>query len=169
MSYSICKADFYYGAFLSVLINKGINPAIVELGEKRNIYKITTDNGTYKVYTKYTVNSNPKDILWNVIFTEKEAEEISKLIDTEDDILFVVICAYKQLKNNNTEIAILKADELELKECVDLGCNINKNLRLSIRKKKHSPYLSVYGTHRADKVDGEDNTIKISRQRILEL
>ncbi len=167
LSYSICKADFYYGAFLSVLINNGINPAIVELGDKRNIYELTTDNGAYKVYTKYVVNSKPKDKLWNVIITEKESDEISRFMDINDNVLFVVICAHKQLINNNTEIAILKTDEL--KACIDLDCNINKNFRLSIRKKKHSPYLSVYGTHRADKVDGRDNAIKISRQRILEL
>ena len=34
MSYSICKADFYYGAFLSVITNNGIRPVIVEVGNK---------------------------------------------------------------------------------------------------------------------------------------
>ena len=161
MSYSICKSDFYYGAFLSVLINNGINPAIVELGDKRNIYDISTDRGDYRTYTKYVVNSKPKDKLWNVIITKSEANEMNKLL------LFVIICAHKQVKTNNTEIAVLYPKEL--KECIDLDCGINKNLRLSIRKVKHSPNLYIYGTHRADKVAGRDNTIKIPRKSILEL
>lgn len=164
MSYSICKADFYYGAFLSVLVNNGINPAIVGIGDKRNIYDVSTDNGDYRMYTKYVVNSNPKDKLWNLMITESEADEMNRLISENDSLLFIIICAYKQVRTNNTEIAALYPSEL--KSCIDLDCKINKNLRLSM---KHSLNLSIYGTHRADKIEGEDNTIKIPRRRILEL
>ena len=167
MSYSICKADFYYGAFLSVITNNGIRPVIVEVGNKRNIYDISTNKDDYRVYTKYVVNSNPNDSLWNVIFTTSEVEEISKFINTYDKLLFAIICTYKDIKSNNTEIAILDIEDL--KKCIDLNCKMNKNLRLSIRKVKHSPNLHVYGTHRSDKKYGKDNTIKISRRRILEL
>ncbi len=167
MSYSVRKADFYYGAFLSVIMNNGIRPVIVEVGDKRNIYDITTDKYDYRIYTKYSVNSNLNDNLWNVIFVESEIEEMKELIDSHDKLLFVIICTYKNIKSNNTEIVILNAKDL--KNCIDLNCEMNDNLRLSIRKVKHSKYLRVYGTHRSDKKDGEDNTIKILRRRILEL
>lgn len=166
LSYSICKADFYYGAFLSVLINNGINPAIVENGPKRNIYAITTDKGDYKIYTKYVVNKNQKDTLWNIIFSTGEIQEINELID-KDNIIFVFICAFKKVKNNNTEIALLSVDDV--RKCIDLSCTVNSRLRISIRKVKHSPNLWVYGTHRECKIGGSDNTIKIPRKRILEL
>ncbi len=166
MSYSICKADFYYGAFLSVLVNNGINPAIVENGPKRNIYAIATDKGDYKIYTKYVVNKDPKDTLWNVMFSTAEIQEINALTSKEK-LMFAFICAFKKVKSNNTEIALLNVDEI--KECIDLNCKINSHFRISIRKIKHSPNLWVYGTHRACKRSGKDNTIKIPRKRILEL
>ena len=37
------EADFYYGAVLSTLINRGICPALVESGEDRQIYDFVTN------------------------------------------------------------------------------------------------------------------------------
>lgn len=37
------EADFYYGAVLSTLINKGICPALIEKGKDRQIYSFTTN------------------------------------------------------------------------------------------------------------------------------
>ena len=37
------EADFYYGAVLSTLINRGICPALVESGKDRQIYDFVTN------------------------------------------------------------------------------------------------------------------------------
>ena len=42
---AVRKADFYFGSMLSCLINNGLAPAIIEPGDSRRIYKLTTDNG----------------------------------------------------------------------------------------------------------------------------
>lgn len=167
MSYFARKADFYYGSFLSVLINNGGKPAIVEVGDKRNIYEITTDNRSYITYAKYVVNSNEKDNLWNITFSRDEIEEIKKLKQKNKELLFVSICTYKKIKTRNTEMVILNLKDFE--DCIDLNCNVNSNFRISIRKMKNSPNYQVYGTHRADKIDKKDNTIKVPRRRIIEL
>lgn len=49
----LAKADFYYGAFLSQLVNNWFAPAIIEHSDKRRIYKLATNYGDFKVYTKY--------------------------------------------------------------------------------------------------------------------
>lgn len=49
----LAKADFYYGAFLSQLVNNWFAPAIIENSDKRRIYKLATNYGDFKVYTKY--------------------------------------------------------------------------------------------------------------------
>lgn len=56
----LAKADFYYGAFLSQLVNSGFASAIIENSDKRRIYKLATDYGDFKVYTKYLSNQANK-------------------------------------------------------------------------------------------------------------
>lgn len=41
-------SDFYYGAVLSLLFNKGINPALVEGDSNRQVYDISTDKGDFR-------------------------------------------------------------------------------------------------------------------------
>ncbi|PAQ14733.1 hypothetical protein CD798_09830 [Bacillaceae bacterium SAOS 7] len=44
------KTDFQYGALLSVLINSGNPPILVGESDKRNIYQIDTNRGSYYIY-----------------------------------------------------------------------------------------------------------------------
>jgi len=46
-------SDFYYGAVLSLLFNKGINPALVEGDSNRQVYDISTDKGDFRLFIKY--------------------------------------------------------------------------------------------------------------------
>lgn len=47
------EADFYYGAVLSLLFNNGIDPALVESSNSRQIYDFTTDNVDFRLFIKY--------------------------------------------------------------------------------------------------------------------
>ncbi|MGB4700972.1 MAG: hypothetical protein WBI01_00505 [Syntrophomonadaceae bacterium] len=44
------EADFYYGAVLSLLFNNGIDPALVESSNSRQIYDFTTDNVDFRLF-----------------------------------------------------------------------------------------------------------------------
>lgn len=51
-------ADFYYGAFLSALLNyAGKKPSLFDQSSSRRIYRLTTDNTPkdYMIYTKYVL------------------------------------------------------------------------------------------------------------------
>ena len=54
------KADFYYGAMLSCLINNGLAPMIIEPGDSRRIYSLTTNNDDYKIYAKLCIQAFKK-------------------------------------------------------------------------------------------------------------
>jgi len=43
---------------------------------------------------------------------------------------------------------------------------IRGTARLSVKAVKGSPWLRLYGSKRADMLDGKDNTIKIERNRL---
>ena len=47
------EADFYYGAVLSTLINRGICPALVESGKDRQIYDFVTNKKEFRLFVKY--------------------------------------------------------------------------------------------------------------------
>lgn len=47
------EADFYYGAVLSTLINRGICPALVESGKDRQIYDFMTNKKEFRLFVKY--------------------------------------------------------------------------------------------------------------------
>lgn len=53
-------ADFYYGAVLSMLFNSKVNPALVESDENRQLYDLTTNDGSWRLYIKYRANSAMK-------------------------------------------------------------------------------------------------------------
>ncbi|MED0701537.1 MULTISPECIES: hypothetical protein [Aeribacillus] len=50
---ALAKADFYYGALLSQLVNSGFAPTIIERGDTRRIYSLSNDFSDFKVYAKY--------------------------------------------------------------------------------------------------------------------
>lgn len=57
------KADYYYGALLSLLMNNGMKPALFEKEnyDDRKRYTVTTNNGEYEFYCKYMSNPTGKD------------------------------------------------------------------------------------------------------------
>ena len=78
---AVRKADFYFGAMLSCLINEGWAPAIIEPGDSSRVYSITTDFGDFQIYAKYKSNgSGSQDThSWHFQFTPDEIRKIGAL------------------------------------------------------------------------------------------
>lgn len=83
------KADFYYGAMLSCHINNGLAPMIIEPGDSRRIYSLTTNNDDYKIYAKYV--SKP-------LKRQKEDAKLWQFIFSRDEIEFIK--DYKKMRKN---------------------------------------------------------------------
>ncbi len=162
---SVCKADFYYGSLLSVLINNGIAPAIVEPGDSRRIYSITTDNGEYQIYTKYVSNStkrrNNHARLWQFVFSNDEIEVIKNYKDNGKKFIFALICG--QEKFQDSEISILSLDEM--KDCLGIEYDY-ETYRITVKAEKGVHGLKIYGSGRADILNEKDNTIRVPRDLI---
>ena len=153
------KSDYYYGAFLSKVLDNDCTPALVIKDSNRGVYKIFTDNGEHIIYMKY-VNNKEDDMLWNFAFTKENLEEIKGYIKDTTKIMFGFICSYENLLD--TELGLCTSQEFE--KCVDLDCNNEDYQRVSILKIPNSPYLRLYGS----RLDRKDN-IEIERDRINKL
>ncbi|ACB84378.1 hypothetical protein [Natranaerobius thermophilus] len=160
------KADYYYGALLSVLVNNEFSPVMIEAGNKRKIYGLFTDNGDeYQIYSKFLSkpsSNGQNSSTWSFVFSDNEIEEIKTIKGKKQgkDTIFAFICSQNKL--NNTEIALIKFEELE--KCIDLNRQYQGQLSVSIRRKKGSHGLWVYGTNRS-----LDYALKVSRDVIKNL
>lgn len=167
----IRKADLYYGSLLSVMINNELSPAIMEQGEKRNVYKVSTNKKDYIMYAKYRVLSKERtDTLnWQFSFSESEIEEIMKYERGHEELKIALVCVNEEDTSFKSEIALLTAGEF--KECV--YCDGNESAperqRLNIRYKKGSRGLRAYGFKRPDKLDDKEYSLTIERDRLVKL
>lgn len=108
-------ADFYYGAVLSMLFNRHINPALVEIDDDRRVYDMTTNQSSFRLYIKHrTIGTQTKTEgynSWQFVFTQKELDELNDYMHNDYNLLLVLVCGARKL--SDTEIAILKRDEIE--------------------------------------------------------
>jgi len=159
---AVRKADFYYGSLLSCFVNNGLAPAIIEPGDSRRIYKITTDNGDYQIYAKYVsapLKRQKTDIqLWQFVFSRDEVDFIRKYEENNKTLYFALICGQERLQDS--ELAILSLDEV--KDCLDVDYD-RESYRITIKCERGAHGLKAYGTGRADLLEEKDNTIRISR------
>ena len=159
------KADFYYGAMLSGLVNNGIAPAIIEPGDSRRIYSLTTNSGNYRIYAKFvstpTKRQKADTQLWQFTFSPKEIQYIRDYREDNHKIYFAFICGQQDLQNS--EIAFMSLEEVV--DCLDIYYE-RSNYHITIRYVKNSHGLRAHGTGRADILDGQDNTIRIHRNYI---
>lgn len=113
----------------------------------------------------------PRILLGLFPFSDNELEEIIKIHhenSKEKEFIFAFICGQKQLSDYNQVIAIIYWDEFL--ECVDIEKEqIRGTARLLVKAVKGSPWLRIYGSKRADMLDGKDNTIRIERSRLSSL
>ena len=156
------KADFYYGSMLSGLVNNGIAPAIIEPGDSRRIYELTTNKGDFLIYAKYVSAPMPRQRtdaqLWQFSFTSDEIRFIREHSEDRHKLYFAFICGQRNFQDS--EIAFLSLDEV--KKCLDVD-HERPNYRVSIKTVRGSRYLRAYGTGLADILNGQDNTIRIQR------
>lgn len=159
----IRKADFYYGSLLSFFINNGIAPAIVEPGESRRIYSVTTDQEEYEIYTKYASmpgkRKNEHIKIWTYSFSGEELERVKQCQKNGDKYLFAFICGAHD-KMQNSEIAVLTLEQA--KDCLGLDFK-RESYRITVKAVKGGQGLRVYGTGRTDQLNGKDNTLRIKR------
>ncbi len=82
----VAKEDFYCGAFLSLLLNNGIDPALFDKVDdsSRKIYDFDTNKGSFRVYVKTTEapsseNSYRSSAIWNFPFTDNQIDELKDI------------------------------------------------------------------------------------------
>lgn len=154
----LAKADFYYGAFLSQLVNSGFAPAIIENSDKRRIYKLATDYGDFKVYTKYLSNQANKgqNRMWHF---QLNVEELSNIQQDQTINMFAFVCGVKDLVNS--EIVILNREQFN--ECIGIGF-ITENRRVSVKSDKGAWNYLIYGTGLELKVDAQKITKNLNKR-----
>jgi len=158
----IRKADFFYGCMLSVLVNNGLSPAIIEAGDTRSIYTITTDNNNYEIFAKYASASSKRSNsrTWQFCFSKEEAEIIRNYQDNGKKFCFALICG-EQDRLQDSEIALVFLEEI--KKCLDVD-NVRENYRVAVKLQKNRRGLKLYGTGLS-----EDAAIRLERDRISKL
>ncbi|GED18939.1 hypothetical protein [Kurthia gibsonii] len=154
----LAKVDFYYGAFLSQLVNSGFAPAIIENSDKRRIYKLATDYGDFKVYTKYVSKQANKgqNKLWHFPFN---TDELNNILQDESINMFAFICGVADLVNS--EIAILNREQFN--ECIGIGFK-TENRRVSVKSEKGARNYLIYGTGLELKVDAQKITKNLNKR-----
>lgn len=154
----LAKADFYYGAFLSQLVNSGFAPAIIENSDKRRIYKLATNYGDFKVYTKYVSKQANKgqDKLWHFPFN---TDELNNILQDESINMFAFICGVEDLVNS--EIAILNREQFN--RCIGVDFK-TENRRVSVKSEKGSWNYLLYGTGLELKVDAQKITKNLNKR-----
>jgi predicted nucleic-acid-binding Zn-ribbon protein len=151
-------SDFYYGAVLSLLFNKGINPALVEGDSNRQVYDISTDKGDFRLFIKY--RADKQDIKtedynsWTFQLTQKDKSEIVDYMNNNYNLIVALLCGVEGLADS--EIVIL--DKNKIKEILDLQ---KSSITVSRKKHERAFRISVGG--------GRDNAMKIKTNRFDEL
>lgn len=170
---NLTKEDFYCGAFLSFLLNKGIHPTLFEgrTDINRKIYDFSTNEGDFRTYIKCTEKpsseSQSKDSnIWNFPFTESQIDEIKNIEADNRNLYFVFVCGNSSL--NKSKIAVIYKDKIF--KCIDLNREDKyKSQSIKIRFIKHHRNFDVYGTAWSDKLKERDNTLKVSIKNIEEI
>lgn len=108
------EADFYYGAVLSTLINRGICPALVESGKDRQIYDFVTNKKEFRLFVKYrsrAINTKtPEYSSWQFHFSDDDKRELTLFMSDEKHLSVGLVCGEDQL--NKSQYAVLHREEV---------------------------------------------------------
>ena len=163
------KVDFYYGAFLSALLNNAKKkPSLFddEPTDNRRIYRLTTErsNVDYVIYTKYAVeNGNHEDKhRWTFNFSDDEIERITSLSNGKECLKLALICVSNE-SLQKSEIALIDCP-IAMK-CLGIGLNI-KPYRITVKTQSGKHGIRVYGSGHSDKLNGKDNTFVVQRNAL---
>lgn len=150
----LVKADFYFGALLSQLVNSGFAPAIIDQGEARRVYEIVNDVADFKVYAKYIskpVNRDTENRRWDFTFS---LEEVQAILKDDSMNMFAFLCGIDGLRDS--ELCFLTKKQLQ--ECFGLDYS-SPTRRIAICTDKGSRSFTVYGTA----LERTKNPLKITR------
>jgi len=150
------KADFYYGAFLSLLINRDLNPVLIDNDRdlKRRRYSVITNIDSFEFYCKYSTSPSINKTRWDFPFSPNETDVLIDLVTNGVDLTFAFICYDKNEKAQ--ELAIVSLNEFL--QCVELNTYKDSTPRFSLVTRKHSPYIFIYGNKLSD-----NNALAIKR------
>lgn len=163
------KVDFYYGAFLSALLNNAKKkPSLFDDAptDNRRIYRLTTEKSPadYIIYTKYTVESGKSEDKhrWSFVFSEDEVKRIIDLSKEKEDLKLALICVSSE-NLQKSEIALI--DYPMAAKCLGVSLNI-KTFRITVKTQNGKHGLKVYGSGHSDKINGSDNTFTVNRNAL---
>lgn len=154
-------ADFYYGAFLSMLFNCGqnrITPVLLENDDNRRVYDLTTNKGEFRLFIKHRTDrqkTKTKDYSsWQFVFSDNELVEIKQYIEEGYSLTLGLVCGVKDLADS--EIAVLSLENV--KEILALD---KKSITISRMKNEKSYRISIGG--------GRKNAIQVKANSFEEI
>lgn len=149
-------ADFYYGAVLSMLFNRGIAPALVESNNDRQVYDFATDNGDFRLFIKYRAlgrkGKNPDYKSWQFILTDDDLNKIYEYMEENGNLLLALVCGDENL--NKSELAIMNIEEIR-------KCLINNKTSFTISRIKGEKAFRI------SMGGGRNYSIKIPSNRLI--
>lgn len=151
----LIRADFYYGAVLANLINRHINPALIEGDNRRRVYNFTTNKNDFRLFVKYrrapsSVNPDGHRS-WQFVFSPSEIQELTENCKQEKGIFTLcLVCGDVDIKKS--QYAVL--DQENIKKLLDWR---KSSITLSLRRGEHAFRLSVGG--------GRSNAMQIPTNR----
>lgn len=168
----MCKlkvADFYYGAFLSALLNTpGGRPSLFDETGSRRIYRLETNNNSEcYFFAKYVTDLKNKTGTfkhWIFNFTQSEISTLQELYHDRGQVKVVLICAKEGLADS--ELAIISYEDAM--DCLGIEAGV-KSYRINIKSYNKLHGLRMYGSGRSDKLNGKDNTLKVTRKELVAL
>lgn len=167
-------ADFYYGAFLSALLNYGgKKPSLFDNAatNSRRIYRLATSNSLndYIFYTKYSTQgrAGKNSVSWSFPFTADEIQTVENLSKEGFCVKFAFICIQDDLKLKDCELAIVHYDQFL--DCTGINKGIKAPYRINIKAIDGKRGLRMYGSGLSDKVHGQDNMLRVDRAELKNL
>ena len=167
--YKLKVADFYYGAFLSALLNTpGGRPSLFDDTDSRRIYCLETNNNEecyfFAKYVTDRKNQNEAFHHWIFNFTDAEIQKLQELYQHKGNVKVVLICAKEGLADS--ELAIVSYEDAM--DCLGVEAGV-KAYRINIKAFRNKHGLRMYGSGRSDQLNGRDNTLKVSRKELAAL
>ena len=160
-------SDFYYGAFLSALLNTpGGRPSLFDETSSRRIYRLETNNNedTY-FFTKYTSGKeNKTGFHWVFKFTSAEIDKLKELHHEKGKVQVVLI----GIKDGFADSEIAIVDYNTAMKCLGVEAGV-KGYRINLKAIENERKLRVYGSGLSDILNGKDNTFKIPRNALATL
>lgn len=166
MELFMCKlkaADFYYGAFLSALLNTpGGRPSLFDETGSRRIYRLeTNNNGECYYFAKYVAAQKNKTETfnhWIFNFTPAEINKMQEMHQEKGQVKVVLICVKDGF--SDSELAVIGYKEAM--DCLGVDSGVTPyRINIKAYQKKHG--LRMYGSGRSDKINGKDNTLPVPR------